>query len=73
MFYKQATSLRVEACFVDDLLVLPLETPLFYAKAAPVCEQIEHHPVGAAEPNSNLEIMSAQLHRIDQPVEALAP
>jgi hypothetical protein len=30
---KPATSLRAEAYFVDDLLVLPLEAPLFYANA----------------------------------------
>jgi MFS superfamily sulfate permease-like transporter len=55
---------------VGDLLVLPLDAPLFYANAAPVCEQIEHL-VGAAErrprgvildagSNSDLGIASAE-------------
>jgi sulfate permease, SulP family len=50
--------------------VLRLEAPLFYANAAPVCEQIKHL-VGGTEPrpravildagsNSNLDITSAE-------------
>jgi high affinity sulfate transporter 1 len=53
-----------------DLLVLRLEAPLFYANAAPVCEQIKHL-VGASQrqlravildagSNSNLDITSAE-------------
>ena len=64
---------------VADLLVLRLEAPLFYANAAPVCEQIKHL-VGASEwrprgvildagSNSNLDITSAE--KLDQLVVKL--
>jgi hypothetical protein len=55
---KQATSLRAERCFVGDPLVLPL----FYANAAPVCEQIK-----------TTVRKDHVFHRIDQAVDALAP
>jgi sulfate permease, SulP family len=64
---------------LPDLLVLRLEAPLFYANAAPVCEQIKRL-VGAAErrphavildagSNSNLDITSAE--KLDQLVSSL--
>ena len=64
---------------LPDLLVLRLEAPLFYANAAPVCEEIKRL-VGAGErrpravildagSNSNLDITSAE--KLDQLVTSL--
>src|SRR5262249_12147192 len=64
---------------VPGLLVLRLEAPLFYANAAPVCEEIRHL-VGSAErrpravvldagSNSNLDITSAE--KLDDLVTSL--